>query len=293
MICNAEGILLDSVEITAPANGGLYLGGIPYLLREAVEKAAMVGSTNGFVGTLGDVVFIDEKNVRMIDMNEPLSLEKAQVGREMFFPKLEIVPDNWKASLESIQSQQAAGCDDHVEDAAFFTSASSSQAIIRLSKSQKRRHFLAKLQVRTNQEDGTIMAVEMPARKGESKGVLLVSKRNHSIVAETLDESGALELLLVLAFDLPSRWNSLELGKKGALLELKVGELSESVTLSKRIRLGGEIYLGSVSEPFDKMQIKSFDGCIKDLLINGTPFHLWSEESEGRNLEKCPECGFY
>ena len=47
-------------EIPAPSNKGLYIGGIPYLLRDVVEKANLIGSVNGLVGTIGDVVFIDD-----------------------------------------------------------------------------------------------------------------------------------------------------------------------------------------------------------------------------------------
>ena len=50
----------NSNEIPAPSNKGLYIGGIPYLLRDVVERADLIGSVNGLVGTLGDVVFIDD-----------------------------------------------------------------------------------------------------------------------------------------------------------------------------------------------------------------------------------------
>lgn len=40
-------------------NGGLYVGGLPYLLRDKVEKAEAAASVNGLVGTISDIIFID------------------------------------------------------------------------------------------------------------------------------------------------------------------------------------------------------------------------------------------
>ena len=43
------------------ATGGLFIGGLPYLLRDKVEKAGNACSTNGLIGTVMDVAFIDDR----------------------------------------------------------------------------------------------------------------------------------------------------------------------------------------------------------------------------------------
>ena len=61
-LVSPQGIFLnhDSDIIAAPTDGGLYIGGIPFHLRDLVEKAGSTGSINGFVGTVSDLSFIDE-----------------------------------------------------------------------------------------------------------------------------------------------------------------------------------------------------------------------------------------
>lgn len=95
------------------ASGGLYVGGLPYRMRERVEKGGYVGSINGLIGTIMDIAFIDDRyhfhtrplaqqifkvienpcpffrSVRVVDMNQPLAIERAQVGRVMYFPTLD------------------------------------------------------------------------------------------------------------------------------------------------------------------------------------------------------------
>ena len=49
-----------SQDISAPTSGGLYIGGIPFHMKDFVEKSGSVSSINGFVGTISDLSFIDE-----------------------------------------------------------------------------------------------------------------------------------------------------------------------------------------------------------------------------------------
>lgn len=41
-------------------HGGLFIGGLPYLLRDKIEKKRAAGSVNGLVGSVSDVIFIDD-----------------------------------------------------------------------------------------------------------------------------------------------------------------------------------------------------------------------------------------
>ncbi len=47
-------------EIPSPSSGGLYIGGLPFIIRDNVDNAGMAGSVNGFVGTISDLAFIDD-----------------------------------------------------------------------------------------------------------------------------------------------------------------------------------------------------------------------------------------
>ena len=62
-LVSPQGLFLNGdsdCTIAAPTDGGLYIGGIPFHLRDLVEKASSTGSINGFVGTISDLSFIDE-----------------------------------------------------------------------------------------------------------------------------------------------------------------------------------------------------------------------------------------
>ena len=60
LVSPAQGVYLNHQDISAPDNGGLYIGGIPFHLKDSVEKSGSVASVNGFVGTISDLSFIDE-----------------------------------------------------------------------------------------------------------------------------------------------------------------------------------------------------------------------------------------
>ena len=42
------------------SGGGLFVGGLPFLFRDRVDKAGGAGSVNGLIGTISDIVFLDE-----------------------------------------------------------------------------------------------------------------------------------------------------------------------------------------------------------------------------------------
>ena len=61
LVSQEQGVHLDgSQDISAPTSGGLYIGGIPFHMKDFVEKSGSVSSINGFVGTISDLSFIDE-----------------------------------------------------------------------------------------------------------------------------------------------------------------------------------------------------------------------------------------
>ena len=66
VICDPKGLYLGQSgnEIPAPSNNGLFIGGIPFLLKDVIERANQIGSVNGLVGTISDIVFIDDEYVR-------------------------------------------------------------------------------------------------------------------------------------------------------------------------------------------------------------------------------------
>ncbi len=42
------------------SNGGLFIGGLPYHIREKVERSGAAGSVNGLIGTVSDIAFMDD-----------------------------------------------------------------------------------------------------------------------------------------------------------------------------------------------------------------------------------------
>merc|ERR1712150_214364 len=63
----------------------------------------MSASIEGLVGTIKDIAFMDDSSVRIISMNEPLSIKNAAVGRvKSFLP--DMIPDPG-SSLHSSSSR--------------------------------------------------------------------------------------------------------------------------------------------------------------------------------------------
>ena len=72
-------------DILQPLDGSLYIGGLPIVLKSNVEASAMAASTDGLIGTIKDMTFMDDNSVRIISMNDPRSIKNAEVGRIKYF----------------------------------------------------------------------------------------------------------------------------------------------------------------------------------------------------------------
>ena len=71
-------------EIKAPSQGGLFIGGVPSVIKADVLTSNMAASVENFVGTIQDFAFIDDLTVRVVAMNEPVSFFNVAIGREFF-----------------------------------------------------------------------------------------------------------------------------------------------------------------------------------------------------------------
>ena len=74
----------DNREIRAPTQGGLFIGGVPSVIKADVLTSSMAASVENFVGTIQDFAFIDDLTVRVVAMNEPVSFFNVAIGREFF-----------------------------------------------------------------------------------------------------------------------------------------------------------------------------------------------------------------
>ena len=72
-------------DMLQPLDGSLYIGGLPTVLKSNVEASAMAASTDGLIGTIKDMTFMDDNSVRIISMNDPRSIKNAEVGRIKYF----------------------------------------------------------------------------------------------------------------------------------------------------------------------------------------------------------------
>jgi hypothetical protein len=179
LVCDSVGLDLGdrTLEIPAPSDGGLFIGGVPFIIRDSIEHTGSTGSVNGFVGTISDLAFIDDVSVRVIAMNEPVAIERAHVGREMYFPSMDWEPSfvvhesSWKSAQRNVQSHQPGTLEEQqncagterlrsgevVKNAAFFNKLLSSHMTVKLKRSQ--RNFNISLHLMTNSEDGLILAI--------------------------------------------------------------------------------------------------------------------------------------
>ena len=57
------------------------MGGIPPLLADQARTLGMLPTTDNYVGALRDLAFIDEVSVRVVAMNEPVSVYNVAIGR--------------------------------------------------------------------------------------------------------------------------------------------------------------------------------------------------------------------
>ena len=71
----------EAVEMSSPRHGGLFLGGVPSVIRADVINSKMAASVNSLIGTIQDFLFIDDTTVRVVALNEPLSFFNVAIGR--------------------------------------------------------------------------------------------------------------------------------------------------------------------------------------------------------------------
>ena len=71
-----------AVDMPAPAHGGLFLGGLPAVIAEQVERSRMAATVTSLIGTIQDFAFIDDVSVRIVAMNEPVSFFNSAIGRD-------------------------------------------------------------------------------------------------------------------------------------------------------------------------------------------------------------------
>ena len=96
----------------------------------------------------------------MIDMNEPITIERAQIGRAMYFPQIEwesqittFTTMNWQGFNYPIQSQEAPSSEcgfkeEKIRNAAFFNRLASSRMKIRLHKEDRHHQMHLKLDIK-------------------------------------------------------------------------------------------------------------------------------------------------
>ena len=77
-------LVANQREIKAPSQGGLFIGGVPSVIKADVLSSNLAASAENFVGTIQDFAFIDDLTVRVVAMNEPVSFFNVAIGRERF-----------------------------------------------------------------------------------------------------------------------------------------------------------------------------------------------------------------
>ena len=73
-----------ALEIKSPNYGGLFLGGVPSVIGSDVVSAHLAATADNFIGTLQDIIFIDDTTVRVVALNEPVSFFNVAIGRAEF-----------------------------------------------------------------------------------------------------------------------------------------------------------------------------------------------------------------
>ena len=240
-------------------------------------------------------------------MNEPITIERAQIGRAMYFPRLEwdaqittFSANRWATSNKAFQHQEAISkCGskgDKIKEAVFFNKIFSSKMKIKLQKKDRHHHLHVKIDVKPmgNMPNVVIWALSSSAHHTKSHhAILVLSIRSHSqLWAEIIHDSQGSETIIANDVLEDNVWSSITVQRRGHHLVFKINDQKHvTVELPRGLRLGHFLHLGKlphhVVKRMNSRKIHDFNGCIQNLGINFGQVDLWSSGIESQNLQSC------
>lgn len=226
-------------------------------------------------------------------MNKPIAIERARVGRLMYFPQ-----NDWEQSFSTIQisttssrfqtsfSTSLTQSDSPCSDAVSLDASKQSRLSLSLPK---RRRLHLKLQMLAANKGGLIAALPL-TRRGSDKMMVLLATSGNLMEMKLMDERGKIRSSVECSLVRHWSWIEIELHFDNGQVVLSVErEMKGSIDLPRKTRLDGSIFFGSL--PLDWSQIaidnQEFSGCLNGLKINGFEQDFWEPKVSKINVEKC------
>ena len=242
-------------------------------------------------------------------MNQPIAIERAQVGRVMYFPALDWnavvyspVEDathprpNTQANNGVFSRQMTTGCEKAVM---LENSRGPSQLLLQTPK-RRRLHLKFELASTGPETEGVIFALPISMNRRREKAIVtLWQEASYTFKLEVIDSRtgqvrSSAKSQLSRSAGIANAWTEVELhiDQGQALLSLNGGGHEHgSVTLPHRARVVGPIHFGGIPQESKSTKLKNgrrprFDGCLRHLRLNGFLQDLWNLPSS-KNLLPC------
>ena len=235
-------------------------------------------------------------------MNQPMAIERAQVGRVMYFPALD-----WNAVVYSpvdathrpnTQANDAAGFSRQMTGCEKAVMLENSRRRSQLSlQTPKRRRLHLKFELASTETEGVVLVlpISINRRPRDKAVVTLYQEDAYTFKLEVIDSRGQVRSSAksqLPGAGIANTWTEVELhiDQGQALLSLN-GHNHGSVPLPHRARVVGPVHFGGIPQESTSTKLKKdtrppFDGCLRHLKLNGFLQDLWTLPSS-KNLIPC------
>ena len=273
-------------DISAPREGGLFLGGVPGLIELAVLNGNMAASVDGFAGSIRQLSFLDDDSIRIASFKNPVGFSNAIIGRDVGMNREE----HYQRHQEEADacSPGGSGFLSGIHAARFSRHMSSSMSI-KLRKEELQRDFEIELKLRTFDQDGLVLA------SVNRKNYLFIYLQDSELRVEYGHHGGRIYETEITDVFNNGRWKSIRLMKRDIQMTLVVDRhKSASMQVPRKMHLNKHIWLGGLDERershnAHAPQVPQFDGCLKDLTVSGRKIALNSPSNRVNEVSLCAE----
>lgn len=191
----------------------------------------------------------------MVDLSKPLAIERAQVGRQMHFPTIELP----MVSVISSQTQADYPCEGTIE-----LNPSSYYSV----EMAKRKRLNVKFQLSLNEATGPFFLLPLKSKR-KSMAFVLSFQENH-IFMELRGSEGELKARQTSKLQNYKEWISMELHFTTPDIILDIEGRQTTLNLPKKVRTEDNLNFGALPSPWKYVLPSQSDSlCLKRLRING------------------------
>ncbi|XP_046413773.1 laminin subunit alpha-1-like [Neodiprion fabricii] len=284
----ASGRLPTGAAVRLPElSGGMYIGGLP----GAINDTNLVTTNIPLIGAIKDIIFND----KILRLDEPVSFERAAIGRSGPSMGKHYAMHTASASLSRGMSTQPEGCQKvpyySLEPGALKFGDkphSHTQLYLNYEKFWEKKYVI-EFDFRTYYPNGLLFIT--PGIKLKHYMMMVVRNGQLSLIIKTNQQKK--EILFRSTFN-DGNWHHVVVRHDERTLTLSVdSQAPQTIRIQRRIGLVTMMYMGGLPEsgtPIPEqvvVKLETLKGCIKGLKVNGIIHDMVGTTSRPYNIGQC------